>query len=355
MEVEFHEETGHIDLSGSGLARRRLSCEERRQFHGVPDRNSIREVRPAQRSHADRPRGPQGAHRGRQRLVPRGVQKRETGTHGIRPPLRAPDVQRDGTLARRVLRTPGGGRRHRHERYHQRRSHQLLRERPHERAGSGPVAGVGPHGPHAGGHYQGEAGRAARRGPEREAPGGESTVRPDLDSSDGKHVSGGPSLFLDHHRLHGGSGCRRAGRRQGVVQDLLRRRQRGAFRRRRRRRPRGEEEGRALLRRHPFRSPGGQAGSLGRQDDGDPPAADAGPRPSGPDLQGLERSPVGNPGSGSPGPGSRYSGWWQDLTALQTAGLPGPDRHGRVQLPLRAGIERPIPGHYHGSPVKDSG
>ena len=49
---------------------------------------------------------------------------------------------------------PGGGRRHRHERHHQRRSHQLLRERPHERAGSGPVAGVGPHGPHAGGHYQ---------------------------------------------------------------------------------------------------------------------------------------------------------------------------------------------------------
>ena len=94
--------------------------------------------------------------------------------------------------------------------------------------------------------------------------------------------------------------------------------------------------GRALFRRHPVRSAGGQTGSLDRQDDGDPPAADAGPCPPGPDLPGLERSPVGYPGSGSPGPGSRYSGWWQDLTALQTAGLPGPDRHGRVQLPLRS-------------------
>ena len=143
--------------------------------------------------------------------------------------------------------------------------------------------------------------------------------------------------------------------RQGVVQDLLRRRQRGAFRRRRRRRPRGEEEGRALLRRHPFRSPGGQAGSLGRQDDGDPPPADAGPRPPGPDLPGLERAPVGYPGSGDFGPGGPDPGAGQDLAALQAAGLQGPDRHGRVGLRLLTRTRRPIPNDLHGPPVQDAG
>ena len=82
----------------------------------------VREVRPAQRPHPDRPRGPQGAHCGRQRLVPRRVQDEKPGRTGVCPPLRAPHVQRDGTLARRVLRALGRGRRHRNERHHQRRS-----------------------------------------------------------------------------------------------------------------------------------------------------------------------------------------------------------------------------------------
>ena len=55
-----------------------------------------------------------------------------------------------------------------------------------------------------------------------------------------KLYPGQPSLLLDYHRLHGGSGRRQAGRREGLVPDLLRRRQRrrgGGGRYRRQRRP----------------------------------------------------------------------------------------------------------------------
>ena len=45
----------------------------------------------------------------------------------------------------------------------------------------------------------------------------------------------------------------------------------------------------------------------------------------------------------------------QDLAALQAAGLPGPDRHGRVGLRLLARTRRPIPDDLHGPPVQDAG
>ena len=70
------------------------------------------------------------------------------------------------------------GRRHRPERHHQQRPHQLLPERADHRARHRAVDGVRPHGPPARRDRPGRARRAARRGAEREAPGREPALRP---------------------------------------------------------------------------------------------------------------------------------------------------------------------------------
>ena len=67
-----------------------------------------------------------------------------------------------------------------HERHHQLRPHQLLPERADHRARHGAVDGIRPHGPPARRDRPEDARRAARRGPEREAPGREPALRPGL-------------------------------------------------------------------------------------------------------------------------------------------------------------------------------
>ena len=58
-----------------------------------------------------------------------GSQGRAAGPDRLRAPVRAPDVQRLGEPQRRLLPAVRAGRRHRHERHHLVRSHELLRER----------------------------------------------------------------------------------------------------------------------------------------------------------------------------------------------------------------------------------
>ena len=76
-----------------------------------------------------------------------------------------------------LLRAAAAGGGDRPQRHHQRGPHQLLPERPRERARSGAVARVRPHGPPAWRDHPGATRRAARRGPEREAAERERAVR----------------------------------------------------------------------------------------------------------------------------------------------------------------------------------
>ena len=144
--------------------------------------------------------------------------------HRLRPPLRAPDVQRQRELQRRLLHAVRAGGRHRPERHDQRGPDQLLPERAHQRAGHGALDGVRPDGPPARRHRPGQARRAARRGAEREAAGREPALRQGVRLPHVPHVPGEPSVFLDADRLDGGPRRRQARGREGVVPDLLRRR-----------------------------------------------------------------------------------------------------------------------------------
>jgi hypothetical protein len=72
----------------------------------TPPSTSRSTVHPAQRPAGDRAHRPQGADRGRQRLVPRRQQGRAGRPQRLRPPVRAPDVQRQREQPGRVLRLP---------------------------------------------------------------------------------------------------------------------------------------------------------------------------------------------------------------------------------------------------------
>ena len=63
----------------------------------------------------------------------------------------------------------------------------------------------------------GAAGRAARRGAEREAAGGGRAVRPGLGVPHSTGLPAESSVLLERHRLDGGPGRREAGGREGVV------------------------------------------------------------------------------------------------------------------------------------------
>ena len=97
---------------------------------------------------------------------------------------------------------------------------------PDLRARPRALARVRPDGPPARRHHPGEARRAARRGPEREAPGRERALRQGVGLPHAETLSRQPSLLVDRDRLDGGPRRRQAGRRQGLVPDLLRPRQR---------------------------------------------------------------------------------------------------------------------------------
>ncbi len=136
-------------------------------------RHPLYEVRARQRPAADRARGPQGADRRRQRLVRRRRRRRGARQDRLRPPVRAPDVQWERALQRRLLQAVRPCRGHRHERHHQPGPHQLLPGGADHRPRHGAVDGVGPHGAHARRRRSGPARRATRRRAEREAAGRE--------------------------------------------------------------------------------------------------------------------------------------------------------------------------------------
>ena len=98
-----------------------------------------------ERPHRDRARGPQGADRRGERLVPRRLEERAAGPDRLRAPVRAPDVQRQRALRQGVPGAARAGRRDRSQRHDQRGPHQLLRRtcRPRRstwRSGSSPTA-----------------------------------------------------------------------------------------------------------------------------------------------------------------------------------------------------------------------
>ena len=124
-------------------------CSVRRRPRAPGPGNPVRGVLSRQRPARHRARGPQGADRRRQRLVPRRLEEREARQDRLRAPVRAPDVQRQRELQRRLLQAVRGGRRDEHERHDQRRPHELLPERADVRARPRAVARVRPHGPPA--------------------------------------------------------------------------------------------------------------------------------------------------------------------------------------------------------------
>ncbi len=191
----------HCSLSWSTVP---LFLPLRRRGAGRSHRDPLPAPRAPQRAHADRPRGPQGPDRGGERVVPRRLEERAAGTHRVRPSVRAPDVQRQREPRQGVLRPAAAGRGDRHQRHHQRGPDQLLPERAHQRARPGALARVGPDGAPPRRHRPGEARRAARRGAEREAPGGERALRPGLGLPHAPGLPGEPSLLLDRDRLDGG-------------------------------------------------------------------------------------------------------------------------------------------------------
>ncbi len=227
-------------------------------------RHPLHQIHPRQRPDRHRPRRPQGADRGGERLVPCRLEGRARGAVRLRPSVRAPDVQRVGELQHRLLQGHGAARRDRPERHHQQRPHQLFPERADHRAGLHPVAGERPHGPPAGRHRPGPARRAARRRPEREASGREPALRPGLQRRHRRDLARRAPLRPHRHRLDGRSERGRSRDRAAVVPRLLRGRQRRHRAGRRHHSGSGAREGRALFRRHSLGAAGHPAAALGR-------------------------------------------------------------------------------------------
>ena len=306
-----------------------LALRSGRALPGRPDvqgRHPLPEIRPRQRIDLDRPRGPQGAHRRLQRLVPRRLEEREARQDRVRPPLRAPHVQRQRELQRRLLQAHAEGRRDRPQRHDQRGPDELLRERPGLGPRPRPVDGVGPDGPPQGGHHPGQARRAARRRPERAPPILQRALRHHRGPHRQGHVPAGASLLLVGRRLDRRSHERQARGLSAVVLDLLRPEQRRHRHRRRHRRQDGPREGQEVLRRHPALAARRPADGLDRQDDRDPPRGRPGPRRPGPDLQVLERARLGHRVRRQARPRELHPGRRQDLPPLQAPHLRRPDR-----------------------------
>ena len=302
-------------------------------------RYRLRAVHPAQRPARGGSHRPQGADRGGEHLVPRRQQGRTGRPHRVRAPVRAPDVQRLGKPSGRILRPVRAGRRHRHERHHQLRPHQLLRERAYHRAGHGAVDGIRPHGPPARRDRPEDPRRAARGGPEREAPGREPALRPGRRRAVPGAVPEGPPVPPQHDRLDERPQRGLAGGREELVPRLVRPEQRGAGAGRRHRRRHRQGEGRALLRRHPGRTkPGARPGRTGeargqpRDDDRQGPAGAHLPRlergrlrrcrcrPPAGAVAGPRRQPQLAPGP-PPGPRGEAGRQGQRLRATVRAGV----------------------------------
>ncbi len=201
----------------------------------------------AQRHHAPRH---QCADRHGERLVPRRLGQRAARAHGLRAPVRAPDVrgleEREGGRVRH----PARGRRWQQQRLHDQRPHQLRDRRARKRVGAGALSRVGSHGIPAGHDVAGAGGRPARRGEERAAPElREPPLRHGIAGDRQDAVAGQSPLQLADDRPHGGFDGREPRRRGAVLQDLLRAQQRQPRDRRRHRLRSHQGAGREVVRR----------------------------------------------------------------------------------------------------------
>ena len=185
--------------------------------------DSVPALRPRQRAHADRARGPQGADRRRQRLVPRRLEERAAREDRLRAPVRAPDVPGQRALERRVLQGLRSRGRDGDQRDDGLRSHELLPERAELRARRGALDGVRSHGAPARRDRSGAARRAARRGQEREASGRRPALRQRLPRARRERVSRRTPVLVGADRVDGGSRRGDARRRARVVPHLVRR------------------------------------------------------------------------------------------------------------------------------------
>ena len=258
-------------------------------------RRAVYELHARQRADADRARGPQGADRRGQRLVPRRLEEREAGQDRLRAPLRAPDVQRQRELQRRLLQGARAARRHRPERHHQRRPHELLPER----AGRPRSTRVLWLESDRMGHLLGAIDQARldeQRGVvQNEKRQGENQPygRVVRARSPTNTYPQGPSLLVDGDRLDGGPERRLARRREGVVPGRT-----TARRTRRSWSPATSkaEDAKAKVEKYfgdiPPGPPVAQARGLDREAHGHAAPDHAGPRAAGAHLQGLEHAAV---------------------------------------------------------------
>ena len=141
----------------------------------------------------------------------------------LRPPVRASAVQRLRERARRLFRAAARDRRHRLERHHLVRPHQLLPDRADAGARPGAVHGERPHGPSARRAQPGAARQPARRRAERKAPGRQPALRPGRIRAARGAVPRRPSLPPLDHRLDGRPRRRQPrGRRSGSATTTAR-------------------------------------------------------------------------------------------------------------------------------------
>ena len=110
-------------------------------------RAAVRDVHAAERPAGDPEPGSPAAAGGREPLVPRRSRQRRARPHRLRAPVRAPDVPGlEAHAARFAFPDARGGRRHRHQRHHRLRPHQLLRDGAVEPARAGAVDRIRSHG-----------------------------------------------------------------------------------------------------------------------------------------------------------------------------------------------------------------
>ena len=294
-----------------------------------------------------RARGPQGADRRGQRLVPRRLEERAPRPHRVRPPVRAPDVQRERALRQGVPGPARAGRRHRHERHDQRRPHQLLRRtcRPPRstwRCGWSPTAWATCSARSTRRSSTSSAAwsrtRSARARTSPTARCGTSsrrdcipptipyswTVIGSMDDLNAASLDDVKDWFQTYY-----------GPANAVLVlagdiDVATAKAKVA----------------QLFRRHPLGPAGGAPGDLGRQAHRQPARRHAGSRAAGPALQGVERARVGIGRRRLPGPRGVRAQHRQVLPAVQAAGLRRADRHRRGRLGRPARDRRAL--HHRG-------
>ncbi len=183
-----------------GAARRRRVVRRRPDDAAGP----VYLLHAAERPERHPPRGSQRSAGHRQRVVPRRLRERAPRPYRIRASVRAPDVHGIGARQAGRVRCVARGSGRQQQRLDDQRSHELLDQRAVERARSGALPRIGPHGLPARFDDAANGRRAARRRQERAPPElREPAVRRGGAAARRTALSEGASLPLAGHRLHG--------------------------------------------------------------------------------------------------------------------------------------------------------